>query len=917
MILLNQKFPQLLNDPEPGLSEIDEAVRFLMATGVFANIEVVRATSANGTELILVASAQRRVHSVEVSGNKIFTASEVREKLRVQAGQAFERKNLLAAADELREEYRQQGFQNPLIQINFELNPDDTVIIKVDLKEGPSTQVTSIEFETPNSLLKTKLERNARRFLGRALSEDFRNELQKATLAHLQSLRYITARLSQPNLVTNSDRSQVRLIYSVENPWRYEFVFDGNRFFSDRTLMAALSLESYSGASSPPLPDFIDKVTRHYSKSGFANAMVTAEARNSRQLYRTVVRVTISEGDRVRIRDIQFTGNISRPSTYYGELLRRLGVRTVRDGFLYPPDLNDSLDQVIIELQNQGYLRARKLPFRIEPAPELGGVRVLANLDEGPLTQIRQIRFEGAEAFSPSRLQEVITLRPGLPLSYKDIQLSIQQLNDLYRNQGHLEMRITNLRDDSGGLVTFNEGNTQASIEFRIEEGPKVRVAAISIEGFSQTQESVISREIAFKVGDVLTPELIDETIFRLQKLDLFSQVSLRTLEEGTSIGERTVLIAVSERNPGTVSIGVGVNNERNLTFRGFLGVSYRNLGGTGRAVSVRFDPRYSLTSDIDYVEYKLSGSYLQPYLFGSANKARIVLAREEFATNERGSNNAVLIQEKVNLDLLLERDLSRQIKLTFTALSFANLQRVNRVTRSIEESLNIGKFGPQIDYDTRDFQLNPTQGQLTSIGLEFADPWLGSSVDQTQQIRFLKLIGRTTHYFRPLTRPDVVWANSLQGGHLRNLGELPQSGVPLQETFSLGGPTTIRGFDQARAIERIPNSFQLGRSPLTRFRVTTESSYFLIKTELRFPLFQAGGIPIGGVVFYDGGAVLLNEPGTDLQDPYRHSVGFGLRPLFGGIPVVLDVGFKINPRSYSDGSREEFAALHLSITNF
>ena len=69
-----------------------------------------------------------------------------------------------------------------------------------------------------------------------------------------------------------------------------------------------------------------------------------------------------------------------------------------------------------------------------------------------------------------------------------------------------------------------------------------------------------------------------------------FSRADIRTLEEGTNVAERTLIITVAERDPGVFRFGAGVNNERNLTVRGFTGISYNNLRGTGRAVSTRVE---------------------------------------------------------------------------------------------------------------------------------------------------------------------------------------------------------------------------------------------------------------------------------------------------------------------------------------
>src|SRR5690606_32792112 len=149
-------------------------------------------------------------------------------------------------------------------------------------------------------------------------------------------------------------------------------------------------------------------------------------------------------------------------------------------------------------------------------------------------------------------------------------------------------------------LIQYNDSGTQARIVFRIFEGPQIRVRSVAVEGNSFTKARVIRKEADFAVGEILTPTKIEEATARLTRLGLFSRVDIRTLEEGTNVSQRTVVISIGERDPGLFRFGGGVNNERRLTVRGFTGLSYSNLFGTGRGVSGRFE----LQSNVAEVKY-------------------------------------------------------------------------------------------------------------------------------------------------------------------------------------------------------------------------------------------------------------------------------------------------------------------------
>ena len=92
-------------------------------------------------------------------------------------------------------------------------------------------------------------------------------------------------------------------------------------------------------------------------------------------------------------------------------------------------------------------------------------------------------------------------------------------------------------------------------------------------------------------------------------------------------------------------------------------------------------------------------------------------------------------------------------------------------------------------------------------------------------------------------------------------------------------------------------------RNPLT---ILTYSYYYLLKSELRFPIFKA----LRGVLFHDGGAVNIAQ--RHEKDEYRSSVGAGIRISTPVGPVSIEYGFKLQRRE-----RESIGRLHFSIGAF
>ena len=909
---LRKKFPFVF-EREVTLAEIDQIVRYLVQTGNFATVEALERETATGErETVISATLLRRIHNIEVVGGDAISKSDILRVLDIAKGQVFERKHLLTTAEELRQLYENMGYHNAKVEIDFTLPNDSEVGIIVTITEGEPVRISDVVVEAGEPNLTNRLTRMARYLKNRILTEDELLEFQKYISEYLSSNRYLTARLGSPQISYSPDRHFAKVIYSVENPWKFEFNFEGNSYFSNARLIQYIEEEKLAGSSNPG-PDIAEKIRRVYQSVGFANVEVSYTQNLIDSSRRLQLRFRIKENPRVRIKRIEVTGNISRPENYYTSFIKASSSDLIGNGYYNRKDIEEGVKKLVIELQNQGYLRARVQSQRAEYSEDKSSVVVTLAIDEGPLTQIRQIRLEGANSFPKTRLMELLKIKPGEALGLKELEESIATLKDFYRSEGFLEMRIAN-EGEQNSIVTYNEGNTQATVTFQIQEGPRVRVGSIALQGNTFTKDHVILRELPFKTGDVLTPEKIDESIFRLQKLNLFSRVNLRTLEEGTNIAERTVIIDVADKDPGTFIARIGATNERNyITFRGMTGVSYSNIFGTGRGATFRIEPKYSMDPRVSYIEHLITATYIEPYIFGDRNRGRLSLIREQLFSEFVGERT--IIHEANTVGFLLDRDFSRNVRLTYNVYSLSNQRKFDRASYDVLETVNIAKTGPLLEFDFRDDIFNPSRGTYSYINLEYSDPLLGSSEDHTQTVHFSKISAATSVYLPLFGRKDFVWVNQLRGGYLANLSNRLNSGVPAQEAFFLGGRSTIRGFDEGSELEKIPNRIDLGVSEYREFKVTSDSYYGLFKTELWFPIYGS----FGGTLFYDGGGVIVNQPGVNIQDPYRDSWGTGIRVITPVGPLNLQIAWKLDRRSLgktADGGDilESPYQVHLSI---
>lgn len=452
------------------------------------------------------------------------------------------------------------------------------------------------------------------------------------------------------------------------------------------------------------------------------------------------ITIKITEGPQVKISQLEVTGRLSLPPSYYSDFLRRHSSELILDGYYNRDDLDSGLNNLKIDRQNQGFLKARVVSTRATYNREKDKINFVANLDEGPLTLLQDLGFDGLLAFSSEQLLPLTGLQVGDALRLNLLEGSVQKIKEFYYAQGFLEMTLLNEKQD---LVTYNEDSTAAKVLYRINEGPKIVVGSIVVEGNSLTKDYVVLKELEFAPGDTLSPQKIEESKARLQKLGHFSSIDIKTLEEKTSISLRTVIVKVTDRDPGLFNFGAGVNNERTLTVRGYTGLAYRNIGGTGRGVSGRIDANYNV-ADFKYLESKLTLGYLEPYIFDSRMRGRLNVTRSRQVSNYQAKTVSEVNQQTWSV----EQDLTSNVLLSYDIFNLATVKDYHRDGREDEfptTSQDIASTGPNLDIDFRDHPFNPSKGTFTRLNIEYASPWLGS----TNTIEYIKYYASFRTTFR------------------------------------------------------------------------------------------------------------------------------------------------------------------------
>lgn len=889
---INRIIPNIQNNPEP--SELDRVVRVLMSTSRYSFVQI----SKENLNYTIRGWPVQMISTLSIKGQKVLGKDDILDLLDINTGTVLTPDQLDPALDRLIKVYEEKGFLSAKIDLQYSADKNGGVELTLDISEGPPCRIEGVYFKTPNPFLSKVLTRETDSFKNRTLSEERMNEIKKDVHSVLNEKRFLSSKLSEPSVEFNGDKSRAKIFYTIERPFRYEFFFEGNQVFSTEDLLLSFDLDKVSGSALSPKVEFENLIKSKYIKRGYAKVEVISTEKNFESEFLQRVYFKIQENARTAISSLKIQGKMSRDPELYAKLILKDSPALIKNGYYNREDIEVGLKNLLDVLQSEGYLKAQVLSVRPEWNKNETKVDLIITLDEGPRTFIQSIEFDNLKAFAKNDLMDSVNIRPQSPLNLDELENSIEILKTKYKDKGYLEFEILNEKES---IIEYNDDQTFAKIKFVLKEGPIIRAHQIRVEGNTFTKSYVVHNEIDFKEGDVLTPQKIQISVFRLQKMGLFSKVDITTLDHGSVESNRTVVVQVQERQPGLFFTGAGLTNENQLTYRGFVGSAYRNIKGTARAVSSRIDLKYSTYPLIDYVENRASISYLEPYLFGPRTRGRFTL--ERYSEVFQIANPNVVIQENIELRSYLEHEFSRNSKFVWNLYTFSNLKTFNRRSPHDEKTLNIASVGPFVELDYRNDIVNPTAGHFSRFDLEYADPLLGSSNDSNRTIQFMRTTGNFVHY-QPFDKSRLVWVNSVRGGYLSNISRKENSGVPAVKMFFLGSQSTIRGFNPGNR-ELFPTINQLGVNQITDYFAKRDSNFYLLKSELRYQVFGSLGVQI----FYDGGAVLIS--GEHFTDPYRDAMGGGFRFMTPVGAVTLEMGWKLDKKIHEDPF-----AIHFSIGN-
>lgn len=636
--------------------------------------------------------------------------------------------------------------------------------------------------------------------------------------------------------------------------------FEGNSKLKSDVLLPEMALKSRGPFSDSVAQADVERIKDLYRRGGRAAAKVS---------YRIVplpngridVVYTIDEGGKTGVKAINFIGNQVYSTGKLTGLMQTTEMNIF--SFLKNTDVYDP-DKIAsdLELVRRYYLKNGYADFRVVNSEAhydaaQGGYIINVTVEEGPQYRVASVNVQSNLPNVPSaELLPYSRIAAGEVYNGDLVEKSVEGITKDLARRGYAfaQVRPRGERNPAAQSVTIN---------FVVEEGPRVYIERINLRGNTRTRDYVIRREFEIGEGDAYNRVLIDRAEKRLNGLGYFKRVRI-TNEPGSAPDRVVINVEVEDQPTGNFSISGGYStsdgfiaelsvSESNFMGRGQYVRAAATIGQRTKGLEFNFTEPYFLDQRIAagfdlYVKKNTVSKYsmYDTTVFGGTLRAAIPLT-DEISLQGRYSLYSTYLQIP-NTTRYPYDDCTWPMPFltpgapgSMGANPFFSCQNNGEASIAIKAQQGTrvtSLFGYTLGYSTLDNPKQPTSGVMAVLNQDFAGA--GGNA------RFIRTTAEA-RYYREIF-DDVIGFVKLQGGNMFGIG-----GYQLRTTdmFNLG-PALVRGFAPGGIGPRdISNPYNWQGNSIGG------ANYVGASVEAQFPLW---GVPrelgLKGALFVDAGTL-------------------------------------------------------------
>ncbi len=381
--------------------------------------------------------------------------------------------------------------------------------------------------------------------------------------------------------ITDIKDGAIKLEISVEElPTLLNFKVNGVKKSKAETYIEETELSEGKRLSESFLTNTKNYIRDELKKDGFLNSEVKLiTVPDSIGSNRVNLNINIDKGERIKIRNINFSGNDiysdAKLRSKLKKTKRKFPLRFWKKSKLIDTDYIEDKENIVAFYKEKGY-RDALIRFDTVISNDEKTVDINLNVEEGNKYYFGDINYIGNSSYAKFQLDQILGIQKGdtyngvlLKERIQDDNPDANDISNLYQNNGYLFSSIN--------AVEVSAENDTIDFEIRINEGKLASFNKISVVGNTKTNDNVIYRELRIKPGELYSKDKVVRTIREVGQLGFFDaeQISPDFKNVDPNLGTVDIELGLVESGASQLELQGGYGGGG---FMGTFGVAFNNF---------------------------------------------------------------------------------------------------------------------------------------------------------------------------------------------------------------------------------------------------------------------------------------------------------------------------------------------------
>ena len=381
--------------------------------------------------------------------------------------------------------------------------------------------------------------------------------------------------------ITDIKDGAIKLEISVEElPTLLNFKVNGVKKSKAETYIEETELSEGKRLSESFLTNTKNYIRDELKKDGFLNSEVKLiTVPDSIGSNKVNLNINIDKGERIKIRNINFSGNDiysdAKLRSKLKKTKRKFPLRFWKKSKLIDTDYIEDKENIVAFYKEKGY-RDALIRFDTVISNDEKTVDINLNVEEGNKYYFGDINYIGNSSYAKFQLDQILGIQKGdtyngvlLKERIQDDNPDANDISNLYQNNGYLFSSIN--------AVEVSAENDTIDFEIRINEGKLASFNKISVVGNTKTNDNVIYRELRIKPGELYSKDKVVRTIREVGQLGFFDaeQISPDFKNVDPNLGTVDIELGLVESGASQLELQGGYGGGG---FMGTFGVAFNNF---------------------------------------------------------------------------------------------------------------------------------------------------------------------------------------------------------------------------------------------------------------------------------------------------------------------------------------------------